>query len=702
MKSYFKPFYTALILASSAPGAEITVVNLADSGQGSLRQAILDANAQAGKDTIRFAKGLLGTIALTSGQLSITDHLTVKGPGFDQLAVSGTHQSRVFTITGSNNVIISGLTISDGKVVGNGGGILNTGSTLILSDVLLSQNEAVATPGVGNGRGGGVANVSGGTLTVTGALITGNRALGGTGGGAGIVRSGGGIFNLGSRLTVDHTAFIGNQAIGGSGGGQARGGGIDSTNGSNATITQSSFIGNQAVAGDGSGSNGLGRGAGIINEASTLTVEDCEFRGNVARGGSNDTFGGPLVGPAGGAGVFNNDRGILFMSKSILAANLAVGGSNNTSTGGLADVGTAFGGGLNNIGTATVSDCLFEDNEARGGNGNRGDGASFQFVGTATGGAIATSGRSTSGTRASLTLNNVTIRHNRAVGGDGNTAGTFVDAGSGGAIGNHAANPFVAVSGGSEVTLRGSVIAHNQAIGGRGGEALGGGIANTLGGVVTVLASTLSHNRAQGGDNGGRGSGAGIYNGLPSTYPSNFGAQTVLTVERSTIAINKAQGGSAGEAGSSAGPGVGGGLWSGGSLAISGSTLASNMARGGNSAGLAERGSGAGGGLYAVGAVSILDTLVNYNRALGGEAADGRGGDGFGGGAYNESTASLRLENCTITRNRANEGSGSLGSNGQGIGGGVYDLGLLEIDGLTAIRENRASTTYDDIFGMVD
>jgi hypothetical protein len=53
-----------------------TVLNLADSGEGSLRQAVLDANALSGADNIAFANGLSGTIALTSGQLAITDGLT--------------------------------------------------------------------------------------------------------------------------------------------------------------------------------------------------------------------------------------------------------------------------------------------------------------------------------------------------------------------------------------------------------------------------------------------------------------------------------------------------------------------------------------------------------------------------------------------------------------------------------------------------
>src|SRR5215204_4750153 len=82
----------------------LTVVNLADGGEGSLRQAIGDANTQPGADTIGFADGLTGTIALSGGQLAITGDLTIDGPGADQLAVSGTHQSRVFSISGGVTV----------------------------------------------------------------------------------------------------------------------------------------------------------------------------------------------------------------------------------------------------------------------------------------------------------------------------------------------------------------------------------------------------------------------------------------------------------------------------------------------------------------------------------------------------------------------------------------------------------------------
>ena len=74
------------------------MTNLLDSGPGSLRAAVAAANANPGADAIDFAT--TGTITLTSGQLDITDSLTINGPGVDALTVSGRDVSRVFSITG--------------------------------------------------------------------------------------------------------------------------------------------------------------------------------------------------------------------------------------------------------------------------------------------------------------------------------------------------------------------------------------------------------------------------------------------------------------------------------------------------------------------------------------------------------------------------------------------------------------------------
>ena len=67
------------ILEDRTVPSTFTVSNLNDSGAGSLRQAVLDANAHAGADQIAFASGLRGTITLTTGQLTITDSVTIDG-----------------------------------------------------------------------------------------------------------------------------------------------------------------------------------------------------------------------------------------------------------------------------------------------------------------------------------------------------------------------------------------------------------------------------------------------------------------------------------------------------------------------------------------------------------------------------------------------------------------------------------------------
>lgn len=500
--------------------ATFTVLNLADAGVGSLRQAVIDANALPGADTVRFADGLQGTIALTGGQLNLTGELTIDGPGAALLAVSGNHQSRVFNISGGAAVGIDDLTITNGQVVGDGGGILNTASTLTLDRVVLTDNHAVATTSNTFGRGGAVANMSGATLTVADCQFTGNQARGGGPGPAGqslTVRCGAGIYNQGSVLTVARSAFTGNLSIGGPAGVRAQGGGINSIMGSTATITDCIFIGNQGLAGDGNGGSGLvglGRAGALFNDASVMTVENCLIEGNVARGGSNITAGGRTALVAGGGGIFNSDQGVLTLRGCTVRGNLALGGSNNTGTGVDGDIGTAIGGGLGNVGSVTITDCLFQDNEARGGSGNRGSGGNFRFVGTGSGGAIFTSARNGSGSPASLSLDGVTIRNNRAIGGDGNAQGGFVGMGIGGGLGNDGSNPSVA-PGGSTITLTESKVTNNQAVGGIAAAAWGGGVANVNGGAVHISGVTLTHNQARGGD-GGDELGGGIYNGAAS------------------------------------------------------------------------------------------------------------------------------------------------------------------------------------------
>src|SRR5262249_11682806 len=128
------------------------VENLADSGPGSLRQAVLDANPQPRTDRIFFTGQAHGTIP-PGGQLDVTDDLEVLGPGAELVAVSGKDASRVFAISRGVTAFLAGLTITHGHAE-DGGGIYNAG-TLTVAHCTLSANKALGGDGH-HARGGGI------------------------------------------------------------------------------------------------------------------------------------------------------------------------------------------------------------------------------------------------------------------------------------------------------------------------------------------------------------------------------------------------------------------------------------------------------------------------------------------------------------------------------------------------------------------
>jgi hypothetical protein len=107
-------------------------MNTNDSGPGSLRSAIIQADIDATQDTIDFAPALTGTITLLSALPDLTGDTILSGPGVSALTVarsaaSGTPQFRIFTVDAGAQVTISGLTITGGQTIDAGGGILNSG-----------------------------------------------------------------------------------------------------------------------------------------------------------------------------------------------------------------------------------------------------------------------------------------------------------------------------------------------------------------------------------------------------------------------------------------------------------------------------------------------------------------------------------------------------------------------------------------------
>jgi hypothetical protein len=108
-----------------AQGPTCTVTSTADSGANSLRQCISEVDPGG---TINFNLTYPATIALTTSEITIDKALTINGPGAAQLAISGDDTYRIFYINaGSTDAItVTGLTIRDGYVDGDGGGIYNS------------------------------------------------------------------------------------------------------------------------------------------------------------------------------------------------------------------------------------------------------------------------------------------------------------------------------------------------------------------------------------------------------------------------------------------------------------------------------------------------------------------------------------------------------------------------------------------------
>jgi len=301
----FATCLSALCLAAlSAEAATITVINASDSGAGSLRQALADANDG---DTIDFDASLVD-IGVFSGELVVDKSVTISGPGpgAANLFLDNNGMFRVLHITNAVTVSISGLTITNGLAFDGGGGILNDHSTLTVSNCTIRGNQTVGSSGGAIYNDGESGSAS---LEINNSIVAYN----------GSDDSGGGIYNNGvsgsATLTINNSTVRGN-SVGGAGGGIYNDGYQGSAT---LTINNSTVSDNSAVyAGGAIGNNGL-------EGSATLTVTNCTISGNSAA-----TLGT-------GGGIFN-------AAARIGSATLTV--NNSTLSGNSAD----FGGGIFNDG----------------------------------------------------------------------------------------------------------------------------------------------------------------------------------------------------------------------------------------------------------------------------------------------------------------------------------------------------------------
>src|SRR5215207_2961588 len=109
--------------APAAFAATFTVTNTNDSGAGSLRQAILDANATAGLDTISFSIGSgVQTISPLTTLPVITDPAIIDGttqPGFSGTPIIVLNGTSVTTGSGVGLWIDAGNSTVSGLAIGN-------------------------------------------------------------------------------------------------------------------------------------------------------------------------------------------------------------------------------------------------------------------------------------------------------------------------------------------------------------------------------------------------------------------------------------------------------------------------------------------------------------------------------------------------------------------------------------------------------
>ncbi|RMD78767.1 MAG: CSLREA domain-containing protein, partial [Gammaproteobacteria bacterium] len=321
--------------------------NTADCASGgpscSLRAAILYANQNGQADTIQVPPGTY-QLALAdqgsgeedggqTGDLDVSDDLTLEGLGagagevvITAGPISGQgHGSRVLEVL-SGKVTLRKLTLADGRLDGEGGGVLRNDGDLTLDGVVVRNGQAPT--------GGGILNT--GTLRIQGAsVVEANTATGSMaqGGGGGIRNEGRGL-SL-AQLTVVNSTIRDNRAqvldangdpVANQGG---SGGGIYNTYGSVA-VDQSLIENNSAVF----------NGGGIAHVRGGLVVTRSVIRGNSSGqlGGGLDTtapadvsqsaiVGNDAAFGGGGAAVESPGQGSLGVVNSTLSGNTAGEGS---------------------------------------------------------------------------------------------------------------------------------------------------------------------------------------------------------------------------------------------------------------------------------------------------------------------------------------------------------------------------------------
>lgn len=311
------PALSLILIASGVPAATITVNTVTDvaefDGKCSLREALQAANlnqavdtctaGQVGADQIQFS--VVGTMLLGS-PLSITEAITISGPGRELLTISGQGQGGIFvieTLNGGDDVTLRDMSLVQGASAEGGGAVRATRvDTLMLLDLRLMDNMGT-TPGgalyvrpesglessviisgclfeYNLGSFGGAVYLSGPGGTLPYVEINASRFLGNAGS-----RGGGAFIDRVKTVEISRSVFADNVAQT-SGGGVLSGGALhffDNTGGSSMSvlIDRSSMIDNYSYSGG---------GALYVDGGYTTTLVNSTLHGN-----TNNAFGADAI-----------------------------------------------------------------------------------------------------------------------------------------------------------------------------------------------------------------------------------------------------------------------------------------------------------------------------------------------------------------------------------------------------------------------
>ncbi len=334
-------FLIGEILEPRLAPATFTVINVNDTGAGSLRQAILDANSAGGADTISFniAGAGVKTIGPTSALPDITDSVVIDGytqPGSSaNTLATGNNGILLIELNGANaGVDVSGLHILANNSTVRGlvinqftdeGIHIHTGSGSLITGNFIGTNSS-GTLALGNGSSGvlltdSANNTIGGTTVATRNLISGNDnngvAFHGTGATGNVVQGNyigvnaagtGDLGNLDDGVDLHEGAS--NNTIGGTATGA---GNVISGNDYDGIYFEGPTTGGNRIQGNIIGLNATGTGV-LPNDDDGVDLDSS----------SNNTIGGTTVG-ARNLISGNADDGIEFDSLNDLGVGVSTG-----------------------------------------------------------------------------------------------------------------------------------------------------------------------------------------------------------------------------------------------------------------------------------------------------------------------------------------------------------------------------------------